>query len=142
MYTYKHPRPMMTVDVVAITKQAEQPYVLLIQRKQEPYHGSWALPGGFVDLDESLETAAARELAEETGLEGINLEQLHTYGDPQRDPRGRVISVAYFAFIPAGMSLNLRGGDDSSLARWFPTTELPDLAFDHQKIIGEALSRL
>ena len=142
MYTYEHPRPMLTVDVVAITIQSEQLYVLLIQRKQEPFHGSWALPGGFVDLDESLDKAAARELAEETGLVGITLKQLHTYGDPQRDPRGRVISVAYFAFIPAGMSLNLRGGSDASLARWFPTTELPELAFDHRKIIDKALSRL
>lgn len=142
MYTYEHPRPMLTVDVVAITKQAEQLYVLLVQRNQEPFQGSWALPGGFVDLDESLDKAAARELAEETGLEGITLEQLHTYGDPQRDPRGRVISVAYFAFIPAGMSLNLRGGSDARQARWFPNTELPELAFDHRKIIDKALSRL
>jgi len=141
MYTYDDPRPMLTVDVVAITKQAEQLNVLLIQRNHEPYQGSWALPGGFVDMDESLETAAARELAEETGLEGVALEQLHTFGDPQRDPRGRVISVAYFAFIPAGTSLSLRGGSDASHARWFPMTELPELAFDHNNIIDEALSR-
>ena len=142
MYTYEYPRPMVTVDVVAVTKHSEQLYVLLIQRKQEPFQGSWALPGGFIDLDESLETAAARELAEETGLEGITLEQLHTYGDPRRDPRGRVISVAYFAFIPAGKSLNLQGGSDASQARWFSITELPELAFDHHKIIDQALSRL
>lgn len=141
MYTYEYPRPMLTVDVVAITKQTDQLYVLLIQRNQEPYQGSWALPGGFVEMDEPLETAAARELAEETGLAGIPLEQLHTYGDPQRDPRGRVISVVYYAFIPAGTSINLRGGSDASQVRWFPMTELPELAFDHQKIIDEALSR-
>ena len=141
MTTYEYPRPMLTVDVVAVTKQAEQLYILLIQRNQEPYQGSWALPGGFVEMDESLETAAARELAEETGLEGVALEQLHAFGDPKRDPRGRVISVAYYAFIPAGKSLSLQGGSDAKQAHWFPITELPELAFDHRKIIDEALSR-
>jgi 8-oxo-dGTP diphosphatase len=142
MYTYEYPRPMVTVDVVAITKQDSQNFVLLIQRKHEPFQGYWALPGGFVALDESLEAAAARELAEETGLEGISLEQLHTYGDPQRDPRGRVISVVYLAIIPAGLSLNLQAGSDASQARWFPIAELPELAFDHQKIIDQAFSRI
>ncbi|MCK5313520.1 MAG: NUDIX hydrolase, partial [Anaerolineales bacterium] len=95
MYTYKYPRPALTVDVVAFTIRANSLSVLLIQRAGEPYQGSWALPGGFVNIDEELETAASRELEEETGVKGAYLEQLFTYGQPQRDPRGRVVTVAY-----------------------------------------------
>jgi 8-oxo-dGTP diphosphatase len=131
---------MVTVDVVVFNSQTEQLHVLLIQRAQEPFQGAWALPGGFVDMDESLEEAAGRELAEETGLEGVNLEQLQTYGDPNRDPRGRVISVAYCAFLASEQTVSIQEGSDASQARWFPMDELPNLAFDHSKILADALN--
>lgn len=141
MHTYLHPRPMVTVDVVAFTREEDVLLVLLVERNQEPYQGLWALPGGFVGMDESLENAAARELAEETGLVGIPLNQTSTYGDPRRDPRGRVISVVYTTFIPAGRSLNLQAGSDANRARWFPVDDLPSLAFDHHQIIADAILR-
>lgn len=133
---------MVTVDVVVITKDGDTISVLLVQRNQEPFQGYWALPGGFVGIDEALESAAARELAEETGLEGVTLNQLFTYGDPQRDPRGRVISVVYFSLIPAGKLLYLQASSDAIQARWFPVDELPELAFDHNQIISDTLHRL
>jgi 8-oxo-dGTP diphosphatase len=140
MFNYEYPRPMVTVDVVVFNSQTEQLHVLLIQRAQEPFQGAWALPGGFVDMDESLEEAAGRELAEETGLEGVNLEQLQTYGDPNRDPRGRVISVAYCAFLASEQTVSIQEGSDASQARWLPVDELPNLAFDHSKILADALN--
>ena len=139
-FTYQYPRPMVTVDVVAFTVQTDQLHVLLIERAQEPFEGAWALPGGFVEMDESLEQAARRELAEETGLEGVDLEQLQTYGDPDRDPRGWVISVTYCTLLPSRNIQHIHGGGDASQARWFPLDELPDLAFDHSKIIADALN--
>src|ERR1700737_4987912 len=99
-YTYDYPRPAVTVDVVIVTREG-RPRVLLIRRKNEPFRGMWAIPGGFVDMDESLEDAARRELREETGVRARRLEQLHTFGGPGRDPRGRVISVAYLAEVDA-----------------------------------------
>ena len=101
----------------------------------------WALPGGFVRMRESLAEAAARELAEETGVTDVYMEQLHTFGEPGRDPRTRVITVAYYALVPA-KAINARPGDDASDADWFPTDDLPDLAFDHDKILDHALTRL
>jgi 8-oxo-dGTP diphosphatase len=142
MYTYDYPRPALTVDIAVFTLKDNQLQILLIQRANPPFMGYWALPGGFVDINESLEDAASRELEEETGFVNLNLDQLHTYGDPQRDPRGRVISVAYFAFIPSGASAHLKGGGDASQASWFPARNLPELAFDHQKIIDDAVCRL
>jgi 8-oxo-dGTP diphosphatase len=131
---------MVTVDVVVFNSQTGRLHVLLIQRAQEPFQDAWALPGGFVDLDESLEEAAGRELAEETGVEGVDLEQLQTYGDPNRDPRGRVISVAYCTLLPSKNIQHIQGGGDASQARWFPVDELPSLAFDHSKILADALN--
>ena len=131
MYTYEYPRPALTVDVVVFQQVNQHVQVLLIQRAQPPFQGSWALPGGFVDMDESLEQAAARELAEETGLTGLELIQVHTYGDPQRDPRGRVVSVAYGTYLPKGDTMPVQAG-------WFILTDLPQLAFDHQQIIQDA----
>ena len=131
---------MVTVDVVVFNSQTGRLHVLLIQRAQEPFQDAWALPGGFVDMDESLEEAAGRELAEETGVEGIDLEQLQTYGDPNRDPRGRVISVAYCTLLPSKNIQHIQGGSDASQARWFPVDELPNLAFDHSKILADALN--
>ena len=131
---------MVTVDVVVFNSQTGRLHVLLIQRAQEPFQDAWALPGGFVDMDESLEEAAGRELAEETGVEGVDLEQLQTYGDPNRDPRGRVISVAYCTLLPSKNIQHIQGGSDASQARWFPVDELPNLAFDHSKILADALN--
>lgn len=142
MYTYDYPRPSLTVDVVIFTLREGHLNVLLIQRDQPPYLHIWALPGGFVQMDEPLEEAACRELAEETGLQEAYLEQLYTYGDPERDPRGRVVSVAYFALIPADAPIHSDGGSDARQAKWFPINELPELAFDHAEIISYALRRL
>ena len=142
MYTYEHPRPALTVDIVAFSVQDHNLSVLLIQRAVEPFAGMWALPGGFVNIDEDIEAAAERELEEETGLSGAYLEQLYTYGAPQRDPRGRVISVAYFALIPSNEPIRYGGGSDSSSACWHPVEQLPLLAFDHREIIKYALRRL
>ncbi|HEY5669390.1 MAG TPA: NUDIX hydrolase, partial [Anaerolineales bacterium] len=105
----EYPRPSLTVDIVIFTLRENRLQVLLIRRANQPFAGYWALPGGFVQVDESLEDAAARELSEETGIEQAYLEQLYTYGDPERDPRGRVVSVAYFALIPADASVRSEG---------------------------------
>jgi 8-oxo-dGTP diphosphatase len=142
MVTYSYPRPALTVDPVIFTLRENRLHVLLIQRAEEPFSGMWALPGGFVRMDESLENAALRELEEETGLKQAFLEQLYTYGDPERDPRDRIVTVAYFALIPADAPIRSEGGSDARLARWFPVDELPNLAFDHSQIIVYALRRL
>ncbi len=142
MYTYEYPRPALTVDVVIFTLRENRLHVLLIQRGEAPFAGMWALPGGFVRMEESLEDAANREMEEETGLNQAYLEQLYTYGNPGRDPRGRVVSVAYFALIPADAPVRSEGGSDARQARWVPVEELPHLAFDHQEIISYALRRL
>jgi len=142
MYTYEYPRPALTVDIVIFTLRDNLLQVLLIRRLNQPFAGCWALPGGFVEEWESLEQAATRELEEETGIQNVYLEQLYTYGDPERDPRGRVVTVAYYALIPAGALVRSEGGSDSSQARWFPINELPELAFDHAEIVTYALRRL
>lgn len=142
MPTYKYPRPALTVDIVTFTLRESTLSVLLIQRGGEPYKGKWALPGGFVKMGESLERSAERELFEETGIGDVYLEQLYTYGDPDRDPRGRVITVAYFAIIPSDRPLRESGGSDATQASWFPIDELPELAFDHTEIIQYAIRRL
>ena len=137
-YTYDYPRPMVTVDAVVFTKREGRREVLLIERKHDPFAGTWALPGGFVDMDETLEQAAARELEEETGLRGVALEQCHTFGDPGRDPRGRSVSVAFAAEVD-WRKHRPRGGDDAAQARWFPVDALPSLAFDHRDIVEYAV---
>jgi len=142
MHFYEHPRPALTVDIVIFTLRENQLQVLLIQRLNEPYAGSWALPGGFVEIDESLENAASRELNEETGITEAFLEQLYTYGDPKRDPRGRVVSIAYYALIPADAPVRAEGGSDAGQARWFPVDKLPALSFDHNEIVAYALRRV
>lgn len=141
-YTYEYPRPALTVDVVIFTVRENRLHVLLVQRGEQPFKGMWALPGGHVHMEESLEEAAGRELAEETGVQGAFLEQLYTYGEPERDPRGRVVSVAYFALIPADAPFHAEGGGDAGAANWFPVNELPQLAFDHAEIFAYALRRL
>jgi len=129
---------MLTVDIAIFQQHGAQVQVLLIQRGQNPFAGSWALPGGFVNMVESLEQSAARELEEETGLVVPDLEQVHTYGDPGRDPRGRVISVAYTALLDRNNGLNLLASSDAAAAGWFPSADLPELAFDHKQIIQDA----
>lgn len=136
-----HERPSVAVDVVVFTLREEALQVLLIRRGHPPFQGMWAIPGGFVKIDESLEAAACRELREETGVGDVYVEQLYTFGDPDRDPRMRVISVAYFAVIPAG-EVRLQAGDDAAAAEWFPMHDLPPLAFDHAEIVDCAVTRL
>ncbi len=135
-----HPKPSVTVDVVIIALRDEELQGLLIKRDVAPYRGRWAIPGGFVHSDESLDTAARRELREETGVSDVYLEQLYTFGEPGRDPRGRVISVAYIALVPAPLAVT--AGSDAREARWWPLHDLPALAFDHDKILQYALTRL
>src|SRR5512143_3274019 len=136
----EYPKPSVTVDVVSLTLRGDDLQVLLIKRDIAPYRGRWAIPGGFVHIDESLESAARRELREETGVTDVYLEQLYTFGDLGRDPRGRVISVAYIALVPAPLAVE--AGSDAREARWWPLKELPVLAFDHDKIVHLALTRL
>ena len=137
----RYERPSVTVDVVILGVMKGELKVLLIQRKNWPFEGMWAIPGGFVDMDEPLEGAAARELYEETGVEGVYLEQLYTFGQPDRDPRTRVISVAYLALVDAGQ-LQPRAADDAVDVGWFSVHDLPPLAFDHVDILERALQRL
>lgn len=138
----KYERPSVTVDVVIFTLQQKELHVLLVQRKNWPYEGHWAIPGGFVEMDESLDQAARRELEEETGIHDIYLEQLYTFGAPNRDPRMRVISVAYIALVPSD-NQKLRISDESTDVRWFPVRSLPgQLAFDHDTVLATALDRL
>ncbi|HWQ15841.1 MAG TPA: NUDIX domain-containing protein [Roseiflexaceae bacterium] len=138
----RYERPSVTVDVVIFTLIERALHVLLVRRKRWPYEGMWAIPGGFVQMDESLETAARRELEEETGVRDIYLEQLYTFGDPHRDPRTRVISVAYIALVRADKQ-KLRVSEESMDVRWFPVSRLPgQLAFDHDTILATALARL
>src|SRR5258708_5181040 len=137
----KYERPSVTVDVVMMSVRQGDLQVLLIKRRAWPYEGMWAIPGGFVNPDESLETAAKRELREETALEDVYLEQLYTFGDPGRDPRTRVITVVYFALLDSER-LQVRAADDAVDVGWFPVSNLPSLAFDHEKILHYPLSRL
>jgi 8-oxo-dGTP diphosphatase len=130
----------VTVDVVIFTIQEGVLKVLLVKRLVEPFIGQFAIPGGFVHEDEDLEEAALRELKEETGVADVYLEQLYSFGKPDRDPRGRVITVAYFALISADRTL--KAGTDAAEAAWFPMDDLPPLAFDHATILNYALERL
>ncbi len=133
-YTYDYPRPAVTVDVVIATRE-RNPRVLLIRRKHEPFVGRWAIPGGFVNIDETLETAARRELREETGVDAKRLEQLHTFGDPGRDPRGRTISVVYLSQVEA-TKLKPQAADDAAEVGWHRLRRPPPLAFDHADILA------
>jgi ADP-ribose pyrophosphatase YjhB (NUDIX family) len=137
----RYERPSVTVDVVILTVRGGKLEVLLVKRKHWPFEGMWAIPGGFVTPDESLEDAAKRELAEETGVRDVYLEQLYTFGDPGRDPRTRVITVVYYALIRAEQ-LHIRAADDAADAGWYPLSALPPLAFDHRKILDYTLTRL
>jgi 8-oxo-dGTP diphosphatase len=140
-YKYEFPRAALTVDCVVFGLDDEDLKVALIERDLEPFAGKWALPGGFVRLDETLEEAARRELAEETGLSKIFLEQLYTFSEIGRDPRERVVTVAYFALVNI-RDHRVQAATDARNAAWFPVTDTPSLAFDHEKILHAALERL
>ena len=131
MFT-NYPRPAVTVDAILISSKRS---VLLIERGRDPFKGTWALPGGFVDMDESLEAACKRELEEETGILIREVKQFKTYGDVNRDPRHRTISVVFYAQTET--ELLPEAGDDAANARWFPLSDLPVLAFDHARILEE-----
>lgn len=136
-----YPRPSVTVDVIIFTLRQGDLQVLLIRRGHPPFEGMWAIPGGFVGIAESLEEATLRELEEEAGVRHVYLEQLYTFGDLERDPRGRVITVAYFALVPAN-AIAPHAGSDAAEARWWSVYDLPPLAFDHAEILAYALQRL
>jgi 8-oxo-dGTP diphosphatase len=140
-HTYEYPRPALTVDCVVFGLDEEDLKVLLIQRDLEPFSGKWALPGGFVRMDESLENAARRELTEEAGVSNVFLEQLFTFGQVDRDPRGRVVTVAYYALVKLG-DYAVKGASDARNAAWFAVDDVPLLAFDHDRILETAYARL
>ena len=134
-YIYDWPRPMVTVDAVVFSLSGGRTQVLLVNRGREPYKGKWAVPGGFVEIDEELEDAVARELQEETGLTGVSLEQMRAFGTCGRDPRGRQISIAFTGIATEGQD-KIHPGDDAAKAKWFDIEKLPeDLAFDHDEMI-------
>ena len=137
----KYERPSVTVDVVMMSLRQRDLQVLLVKRRSWPYEGMWAIPGGFVLMDESLEAAAKRELQEETGVHDVYLEQLYTFGDPGRDPRTRVITVVYFALLDSER-LQVKAASDAADVGWFSLYELPPLAFDHAQILQYTLNRL
>jgi len=137
-YTYKYPRPMVTVDAVVFGKvDTGKLEVLLIERGSEPYKGYYALPGGFIGMEESLEKSVARELKEETGIDNVTLHQFYTFGKPGRDPRGRNISVAYWG-LDQKSRLNPKAGSDAKSFKWFDINQLPQMAFDHDEVIAKA----
>ena len=138
-YCYKYPHPAVTTDCVIFGFDGEELKVLLIERGITPYKGHWAFPGGFLNPNETAEEGARHELREETGLDSAHIEQLHTYSTPDRDPRERVITIAYIALVRIQ---DVRGGDDAADAGWFPVENVPPLAFDHGKILRDALRRL
>lgn len=140
-YVYDWPRPMVTVDAAVFATVEGGARLLLIQRGHEPYKDHWALPGGFVEIDEDLPAAAARELAEETGLTNVPLEQLRTFGKPGRDPRGRTITIVYFGIADENWE-RIAAADDAAQARWFDIEALPAMAFDHTEIARCAIARL
>ncbi|MCB1100328.1 MAG: NUDIX hydrolase [Verrucomicrobiae bacterium] len=138
---YKYPRPALTVDCVIFGLDDDELKVLLIERGIEPFEGKWAIPGGFVVPGESVDAAARRELLEETGLKNVFLEQLYTFGDPDRDPREHVVSVAYYALTNLA-GHEIKADTDARSAAWFSVHDVPELAFDHDKILEMALRRL
>ena len=140
----RYEKPSLTVDIVVVDPSEDRHMVLLVQRKHPPFEGRWAIPGGFVDPHEPLEHAARRELLEEPGVEPVRLEQLYTFGDPGRDPRGWTVSVAYLAILDEGeaRSLQPRAGDDAAKVGWFDLQAPPPLAFDHAEILSHARQTL
>jgi 8-oxo-dGTP diphosphatase len=138
---HKYQKPSVTVDIVIFTVHENELKVLLVKRAIEPFKDKWALPGGFVRIKESLDDAAKRELQEETGVKDVYLEQLYSFGEPERDPRGRVITISYIALVNSE-NINLKASTDVSNVQWFSLKKIPALAFDHKKILEYALKRL
>ena len=134
-YCYKYPHPSVTADCVIFGFDGVSIKVLLIQRGIEPFKGKWAFPGGFMQIDETVEECARRELEEETGLKNASAEQFYTFSDVNRDPRERVITVAHYALVRLS---EVKGGDDAASAQWFAESEIPSLAFDHDRILRMA----
>lgn len=134
-YTYQYPHPAVCVDIILLVKNTVTNSILLIERKHPPFENSWALPGGFIDMHETLEQSALRELEEETGIKLNSLKQFASYGDPGRDPRERTVSVVYYKIL--NEEKEAIAGDDAAKAKWFPLNNLPTLAFDHNKIIKD-----
>ena len=140
MFTYQYPRPAVTVDMLIVDKSGSAPKILLIERRNNPFAGCWALPGGFVDENEDIDDAARRELREETSLVDVALHQFGAFGKPGRDPRGHTITIAYW-----GIAKNPQqacAADDAKTLKWFETSNLPPLAFDHLEIIQEGLKKI
>ena len=137
-FTYSYPRPAVTVDIVLIDKQMHPIRILLIERKAAPFQDTWAFPGGFMEMDETLEQAAIRELAEETGIEGIQLKQFKTYDALNRDPRHRTLSTVFIGIVNSNLNMP-KAGDDAKNAQWFEVTNTPVLAFDHGQILEDVL---
>ena len=133
-YTYAYPRPAVTTDAILISKEKSEFYILLIERANEPYKGQWALPGGFVDMNEELKEACSRELKEETSVDGIQLQEFATFGAVNRDPRGRTISIVFWSLVDSRPYT--KSGDDAAKVKWFNLNNLPSLAFDHEIIIA------
>lgn len=134
-FVYDYPRPAVTADCVVIAKEIE-PKVLLIRRGNEPFKGQWAFPGGFMNMEETTEQCAVREIEEETGLKVTEIKQIGAYSKVDRDPRGRTVTVAYLVVIDKAEAV--KGGDDAAKAQWFPISGLPKLAFDHEEIMKDA----
>lgn len=135
-FTYEYPHPAVTADIIIVSSQ-RTPHILLIQRKYQPFAQMWALPGGFLNPDETLEQTAERELKEETGLNITSLEQFKTFSTPERDPRGWTISTVFYKAIPNKDNIQVQAADDAASAHWFPLNNLPTLAFDHSLILKE-----
>lgn len=138
-FTYEYPRAAVTTDCVIFSRIRERWHILLIQRGAPPFEGAWALPGGFIEMEETLERSAERELEEETGLTGVELRQFHTFGDPGRDPRGRSVTVAYWGAVSEEKAGMASAGDDARHLEWYPLDRLPELAFDHAKVVSKAI---
>ncbi len=133
--SYEYPRPAVSADIAVFRKAVQSLEILLIRRKNAPFQGMWALPGGFMEIDETLEETAVRELEEETGLKNVDLKQFKTFSNVDRDPRTRVITTVFYGIVSPENS-SAKGGDDAEKAEWFAVDKLPELGFDHRKIIG------
>lgn len=140
-FTYDYPRPAVTVDIILFSKDKNETKVLLIQRKHDPFMNMWALPGGFVEMDETLEQSALRELEEETGITDVKIDQFQTFGDPGRDPRGRTVSIIFHGNINH-KTIFARAGDDAKNLDWVSINNLPELAFDHGIILKKCIEGL